>query len=87
MNGKRVPTTDRLFWAGCPGVVFLPPTAAPTGRSPRRRAHREPAVRDRCIAFARLPEREFQGCVQPSGSTQASRSAPAIRRCAFGLSA
>ena len=34
VNGKQVPTTDQLFWAGYPGVSFLPGTVAPIGLSP-----------------------------------------------------
>ena len=31
VNGKRVPTTDQLFWAGFSGVVYLPSTVGPAG--------------------------------------------------------
>ena len=31
VNGKQVPTTDQLFWAGFSGVVFLPSTVGPAG--------------------------------------------------------
>ena len=34
MNGKRVPATDQLFWAGYSGMVYLPATAAPAGFTP-----------------------------------------------------
>lgn len=34
VNGKQVPTTDQLFWAGYPGVSFLPGTVAPIGLTP-----------------------------------------------------
>lgn len=30
VNGKQVPTTDQLFWAGFSGVVYLPSTVGPT---------------------------------------------------------
>ena len=31
VNGRDVPTTDQLFWAGFSGVVFLPSTVGPAG--------------------------------------------------------
>lgn len=31
VNGKRVPTTDQLFWAGYPCAFYLPGTVAPIG--------------------------------------------------------
>ncbi len=31
VNGKQVPTTDQLFWAGFSGVVYLPSTVGPAG--------------------------------------------------------
>jgi len=31
VNGRMVPTTDQLFWAGWPGVSYLPATVAPIG--------------------------------------------------------
>lgn len=34
VNGKMVPTTDQLFWAGYPGVSYLPGTVAPIGLTP-----------------------------------------------------
>ena len=34
VNGKQVPTTDQLFWAGYPGVSFLPSTVVPIGLTP-----------------------------------------------------
>mgnify|MGYP003693742879 CR=1 FL=1 len=34
VNGKRVPVTDHLFWAGYTGVSYLPSTAAPCGFTP-----------------------------------------------------
>ena len=35
VNGKRVPTTDQLFWAGYSGCFYLPSTVAPMGLTPR----------------------------------------------------
>ena len=34
VNDKQQPTTDQLFWAGFPNVVFLPSTVAPAGLTP-----------------------------------------------------
>ncbi|MBI4183319.1 MAG: amidase [Proteobacteria bacterium] len=31
VNGRRVPTTDQLFWAGLSTLVYLPGTVAPAG--------------------------------------------------------
>jgi amidase len=72
VNGRDVPTTDQLFWAGYPGAAYLPGTVAPIGFTPSglpvgvqivgaQYADRE------CIAFARLLEREYQAFVPPPG--------------------
>ena len=34
VNNREVPVTDQLFWAGYSGVVLLPSTVAPAGRTP-----------------------------------------------------
>lgn len=72
VNGRRVPTTDQLFWAGYPGVAFLPSTVAPAGFSraglPIGVQIVGPQYGDRtCLELARLLEREFQGFVPPPG--------------------
>jgi amidase len=72
VNGRRVPTTDQLFWAGYPGMAFLPSTVAPAGFSPAGLPIGVqiigPQYGDRtCIELARLLEREFQGFVPPPG--------------------
>jgi amidase len=72
VNGHRVPTTDQLFWAGYPGMAFLPSTVAPAGFSrtglPIGVQIVGPQYGDRtCIELARLLEREFQGFVPPPG--------------------
>lgn len=72
VNGRRVPTTDQLFWAGYPGMAFLPATVAPAGFSraglPIGVQIVGPQYGDRtCIELARLLEREFQGFVPPPG--------------------
>jgi amidase len=72
VNGKRVPTTDQLFWAGYSGVAFLPSTVAPMGFTkdglPVGVQIVGPQYGDRTtIAFAQMLEREYQGFVAPSG--------------------
>ena len=72
VNGRRVPTTDQLFWAGYPGMAFLPSTVAPAGFSraglPIGVQIVGPQHGDRtCIELARLLERDFQGFVPPPG--------------------
>lgn len=72
VNGKTVPTTDQLFWAGFTGMVYLPSTAAPCGFTARGLPVGVqivgPQYADRtCIHFARLLEREFQAFVRPPG--------------------
>jgi amidase len=70
VNGRRVPTTDQLFWAGYPGMAYLPGTVAPAGRTrsglPVGIQIVGPQYGDRtCIQMARLLEREYQGFVPP----------------------
>jgi amidase len=72
VNGKRVPTTDQLFWAGYSGMCFLPSTVAPAGLTPGGLPVGVqivgPQYGDRTtIAFARLLEREYQAFVPPPG--------------------
>lgn len=72
VNGKRVPTTDQLFWAGYSGVVYLPSTVAPAGFTPSGLPVGVqiigPQYADRtCIQLARLLEQEYQGFVPPAG--------------------
>ncbi|MGE0750921.1 MAG: amidase [Variibacter sp.] len=72
VNGKQVPTTDQLFWAGYSGVAFLPSTIAPIGLAsdglPTGIQIVGPQYGDRtCIAFAQLLEREFQAFAPPPG--------------------
>src|SRR4029078_2994461 len=35
VNGRQVPTTDQLFWAGYSGGFYLPSTVAPIGQTPQ----------------------------------------------------
>ncbi|MCW5749529.1 MAG: amidase [Alphaproteobacteria bacterium] len=72
VNGKRVPVTDQLFWAGFSGMVNLPSSVAPAGES----AHGLPVGVQivgpqggdlACIAFARHLEREYRAFIPPPG--------------------
>ena len=70
VNGRRVPTTDQLFWAGYSCAPYLPATVAPCGFTPAGLPVGVqivgPQYGDRTgIEFARLLEREFQGFVAP----------------------
>jgi len=72
VNGKRVPTTDQLFWAGYSGLTFLPSTVAPAGFTPSGLPVGVQIIgaqyMDRqCIELARMLEREFQPFVPPKG--------------------
>jgi len=72
VDGKRVPVTDHLFWAGYSGAFYLPSTAAPCGFTPGGLPVGVQIVGPqygdlRCLAFARLLEREFQAFVPPPG--------------------
>lgn len=72
VNGRRVPTTDQLFWAGYSGCFYLPSTVAPAGLTPDGlpvgvqivTAEREDLT---SIAFAKLLEREHCGFLPPPG--------------------
>jgi len=70
VNGKRVPTTDQLFWAGYPCLSYLPSTVAPIGLTksglPVGVQIVGPQYGDRtCIEFARMLEREYFGFSPP----------------------
>jgi amidase len=72
VNGRRVPTTDQLFWAGLTGMVYLPATVAPIGFTPGGLPFgvqiAGPQYGDRtCLAFARFLEQEYQAFVPPPG--------------------
>lgn len=72
VNGKKVPTTDQLFWAGYSCVTYLPSTVAPIGFSkeglPVGVQIIGPQFGDRTtIAFAQMLEREYQDFVAPGG--------------------
>jgi amidase len=72
VNGKRVATTDQLFWAGYSGCFYLPSTVAPMGLTPEglpagvqiiTRAYSDHTS----IRFAELLEKEYGGFVPPPG--------------------
>ena len=72
VNGKRVPTTDQLFWAGYSGLAYLPSTVAPAGFTreglPVGVQIIGPQYGDRTtIGLARLLERDFQAFTPPPG--------------------
>ena len=72
VNGKSVPTTDQMFWAGLSGFYLLPATAAPLGFSPEglpigvQIVGRQYGDRQ-TIALARLLEAAWQGFTPPPG--------------------
>jgi amidase len=70
VNGKPMPVTDDLFWAGFSGLVYLPATVAPAGFTsaglPVGVQIIGPQYGDRsCISFARLLEDVFRGFAPP----------------------
>ena len=72
VNGRRLPVTGQLFWAGYTGMAYLPSTAAPCGFTPGGLPVGVQIVGPQygdltCLAFARLLEREFQSFVPPPG--------------------
>lgn len=72
VNGRLVPPTDQLFWAGFSGLAYLPSTVAPIGFSAERLPIGVqivgPQYGDRtCIKFAELVERDYQAFEPPPG--------------------
>ena len=72
VNGKRVPTTEQLFWAGISGCFLLPGTVAPLGASkaglPFGVQIVGPQYGDRTtIQLARLLEKAWRGFSPPPG--------------------
>ena len=72
VNGKRVPATDQMFWAGISGFYLLPATAAPLGFAanglPVGVQIVGPQYGDRTpIQVAKLLETAWQGFVPPQG--------------------
>jgi len=72
VNGKKVPTTDQLFWAGYSGGFLLPSTVAPLGLTPQGLPSGVQIVTRQygdhtSIRFAELLEREYAAFVPPPG--------------------
>jgi amidase len=72
VNGRPVPVTDQLFWAGYSGVAYLPSTVAPAGLTPKGLPVGVqiigPQYGDRTtLHVARLIERGFQDFEPPPG--------------------
>jgi amidase len=72
VNGKRVPTTDQLFWAGYSCCFYLPSTVAPLGLTPQGLPSGVQIVARQyndftSIRFAELLEKDYAGFVPPPG--------------------
>jgi amidase len=73
VNGRTVPATNSLFWAGYSGLVYLPSTVGPAGMIESQRlpcGYQAIAASGRdktSIAFSRFVEREIVGFVPPPG--------------------
>jgi amidase len=72
VNGKRVPTTDQLFWAGYSGCFLLPSTVAPMGLTPQGLPAGVQIITRSfgdmtSIRFAELLESEYGGFMPPPG--------------------
>jgi amidase len=72
VNGKRMPGTDQLFWAGYSCLFYLPATVAPLGLTPAGLPVGVQIVGPQygdltSIHFARLLERHYRAFVPPPG--------------------
>ncbi len=72
VNGKKVPTTDQLFWAGYSGCFHLPSTVAPLGLTPQGLPSGVQIITRQygdmtSIRFAELIEREYAAFTPPPG--------------------
>ena len=71
VNNKTVATTDQLFWAGYPGVLYLPATVGPAGLvgglPVGYQAISGHGLDYTAIEFAKLVEREIIGFQPPPG--------------------
>ncbi len=72
VNDKQQPTTDQMFWAGFPNVVFLPSTVAPAGLTPAGlpvglQAIAAEGEDKTAIEFCKLTAREIIGFQPPPG--------------------
>ena len=70
-NGEPQPSTTQMFWAGYPGMSYLPSTVAPVGLHeglPVGVQIVAPQYGDlTSIAFAQMLEKEYHGFVAPPG--------------------
>jgi amidase len=72
VNGRQVPTTDQLFWAGYSGAFYLPSTVAPMGLTEQGLPAGVQIITRQfddltSLRFAELLEREYCGFVPPPG--------------------
>ena len=72
VNNKQQNTTDQMFWAGFPNMVYLPSTVAPAGQSPEGLPLGLQAVAAQgedktAIEFCRLTSAEIFGFLPPPG--------------------
>ena len=72
VNGKKVPTTDQLFWAGYSGCFYLPSTVAPLGLTPQGLPSGIQIITRQygdytSLRFAELLEKEYAAFVPPPG--------------------
>ena len=72
VNGKRVPTTDQLFWAGYSCCFYLPSTVAPLGLTPQGLPSGVQIITRQfgdftSIRFAELLEKDYAWFVPPPG--------------------
>jgi amidase len=70
VNGRQVPTTDQLFWAGYSGGFYLPSTVAPIGLTPQGLPAGVQIITRQfadltALRFAELLERDYYSFVPP----------------------
>jgi amidase len=74
VNGRQVPTTDQLFWAGYSGGFYLPATVAPIGLTPQGLPAGVQIIARQfadltSLRFAELLERDYYSFVPPPDYT------------------
>ncbi len=72
VNGRQVPTTDQLFWAGYSGVTLMPSTVAPAGLNSKGLPIGVQIIgaqyQDlKTIRFAQMLEQSYRGFEAPPG--------------------